>query len=293
MKENSTIDSKIKKYASLAGTITAAVGTASAQVNYTDLNPDVLVTGNLDTYSLDLNGDNMSDFVFTTLLDSLSGSTTMYGVPITYNVVYAGALIYPVTGNSWAATSSSSYLFNVPQGSSIGSANSWSSSDGAVGLMAEITVPALGYSVTYPVGPFLGTTGFIGLKFNAGGNTHYGWVRVEVGANGEFLSIKDYAFDATPNTAIVAGETGSGPVGINEVDDYVNVFNSTNSLTVETSSSYKNAELSLVAISGQKVINQKINNSTTLLNTSDISSGIYLLSIVSNDKVYSKKVYLK
>ena len=57
MKENSSLDSKLKKYASIAGSITAVVGTASAQVNYTDLNPDVLVTGQNSNYVLDLNGD--------------------------------------------------------------------------------------------------------------------------------------------------------------------------------------------------------------------------------------------
>ncbi|MBG15830.1 MAG: hypothetical protein CL853_05705 [Crocinitomicaceae bacterium] len=297
MKENSTLDSKLKKYASLAGTITAAVGTASAQVNYTDLNPDVLVTGHMNNYILDLNADNNPDFVFMTLDTAAAGSLTYGGIPITYNVNYAGAIVYPSPGNSWAGSStsmSSSFnMVNIPQGSSIGSNNSWSSTSGPVGLLADISIPALNYSLSYPAGPFLGTTGFMGLKFNVGGNTHYGWIRVEVGANGEFLSIKDYAFDATPNTAIVAGETGSGPVGVNDLEEFVNVFNFSNALRIETSENYQNAELSLVSISGKQLVNQQITSTTTVLNTSEIASGIYLLSITSKDKVYTKKVYLK
>ena len=57
MKENSTLDSKIKKYASLAGTITAAVGTASAQVNYTDLNK-LLSESDIISIHLNLNNEN-------------------------------------------------------------------------------------------------------------------------------------------------------------------------------------------------------------------------------------------
>ena len=50
MKDYSTLDSKLKKYAALATGITAVAGTTNAQVVYTDINPDHLVSGNLDTY---------------------------------------------------------------------------------------------------------------------------------------------------------------------------------------------------------------------------------------------------
>ena len=72
------------------------------------------------------------------------------------------------------------------------------------------------------------------------------------------FGIKDYAFDATPNTAIVAGETGSGPVGVNDLEEFVNVFNFSNALRIETSENYQNAELSLVSISGKQLVNQQI-----------------------------------
>ena len=73
----------------------------------------------------------------------------------------------------------------------------------------------------------------------------------------------------------------------------VNVFNFSNALRIETSENYQNAELSLVSISGKQLVNQQITSTTTVLNTSEIASGIYLLSITSKDKVYTKKVYLK
>ena len=295
MEENSTLDSKLKKYASIAGSITAVVGTASAQVNYTDLNPDVLVTGQNSNYVLDLNGDLQPDYIF--LTNDTAFVTNYAGLPISVDL--KGAVIYPASGNSCAGSnsvtsmgSSTFNIDNIPQGSSIGSANNWSSSSGALGLVAEIVIPGL-YSTSYSTGPFLGTTGFVGLKFNAGGNTHFGWVRVEVGADGEFLSIKDYAFDATPNTPIVAGETGSGPVGISENNDFVNVQNLHNSIRIETADSYNDAVLSLVSISGQLIVSQQLNGTITLINTDEIASGVYVLTINSDNKSYNQKVYLK
>jgi hypothetical protein len=290
MNKNSTLDSKLKKYSALATGVAAVAGIANAQIVYTDINPDHLVMGNLGNYSLDLNNDGTDDFDFTTMIGSTTYVTS--GIPI--NIAYKAGIIYPASGNSWMGNSSDTTIVSVLAGSSIGSSQFFAATGSNLGADLAITIPGL-YSGTYAYGPFLSQEGFVGLKFNAGANTHYGWVRVEVvtDSNSVTLSIKDYAYESTPNTAILAGLTENGPVGINEVDDFVNVINSINSLTVQTSSNYKNAEISLVSISGQKVINQQVNNSTTLLNTSDISSGIYLLSVVSDDKVYSKKVYLR
>ena len=43
---NSNDNPKIKKYLALAGSITSAVSAVNAQVVYTDINPDFLLTGN-------------------------------------------------------------------------------------------------------------------------------------------------------------------------------------------------------------------------------------------------------
>ena len=298
MKENSTLESKLKKYASLAGTVTAAISTVSAQVNYTDLNPDVLVTGNLDSYLLDLNGDLIPDFSFVTLDESLSG--TFSG--LSYAVDYAGAQLN-TTVNQWAgenvitgtgrSASSDFVLVNIPQGSSVGAGNSWGSGSAILGINADISIPLLGYSTNVQSGPMIGTTGFIGLKFDVGGNTHYGWARVEVTANGEILSIKDYAYDGTPNTAIVAGETGSGPVGINEAANFVNVQSMGNNIRIELGEKINFANATITSLSGQEIIKKELNSSISQLNVSDISSGIYILTVNSKNGMYTKKLYVK
>jgi hypothetical protein len=65
---------------------------------------------------------------------------------------------------------------------------------------------------SYSSGPFAGgATRFVGLEFDIGGNTHYGWVRVSVVRGPNILddlqlTIHDWAYQDTPGAAIVAGQ---------------------------------------------------------------------------------------
>ena len=45
----------------------------------------------------------------------------------------------------------------------------------------------------------------LGLRFNIKGKTHYGWARIDVSSPTQWI-IKDYAYNATPNSAILAGQ---------------------------------------------------------------------------------------
>ncbi len=56
---------------------------------------------------------------------------------------------------------------------------------------------------------------YLGLKFQFSGETHYGWARVSVKrqANHFTALLTGYAYETTPNTAIVAGETSGNAVG--------------------------------------------------------------------------------
>lgn len=47
---------------------------------------------------------------------------------------------------------------------------------------------------------------FLGLKFDINGRKHYGWAQLEVKSATEW-TIKDYAYNATPDKPILAGQT--------------------------------------------------------------------------------------
>ncbi|PSL46361.1 putative secreted protein (Por secretion system target) [Chitinophaga niastensis] len=54
-----------------------------------------------------------------------------------------------------------------------------------------------------------GKTAYIGVKFTIAGKPRYGWIRITVAPDGSSYTIKDYAWNQTPNGSIKAGDAGS------------------------------------------------------------------------------------
>jgi hypothetical protein len=50
---------------------------------------------------------------------------------------------------------------------------------------------------------------FAAVRFSIGADYHFGWVRLSVGPNSEYITIHDFAYNSVPNEEILAGETGS------------------------------------------------------------------------------------
>ncbi len=290
MNKNSTLDSKIKKYTALAGGITAIAGIANAQVVYTDINPDHLVTGNGGSYNLDVDGDGTVDFGLITAVSSTS--FTYYSGALNISVNYNAAAIYPLNGSVMTNGSS---VYDVPVGSAIGSSGSFNSSGTnslGYGIVYSVT-GATSYSGTYANGNFIGNEGFVGLKFDIGGNTHYGWVRVEVTADGSTLSVKDYAYESTANTAILSGNGANGPVGLETTVNNVEIQNFNDKIKIKLSNELTNSIASITSITGQEVLSKSINNSVDFIELNDLSSGIYIVSVNTDQGNFNKKIYIR
>ena len=88
MKDNPTLKSKISSYLTIAAGVTAVASGANAQVVYTDVNPDQILTGNMSSYSLDLNNDATSDFNLRTLDTLMTYSGTISGYYFYYIILF-------------------------------------------------------------------------------------------------------------------------------------------------------------------------------------------------------------
>jgi hypothetical protein len=72
-----------------------------------------------------------------------------------------------------------------------------------------------GYANFYSHGPWVDVTRrYLGLKFSIGGQTHYGWARLNVvtftglfKSGGTYAVLTGYAYETVPNTPIVTGKT--------------------------------------------------------------------------------------
>lgn len=225
MDKKNTLESRLKKYTALAGGITVAVA-GTGQVIYTDINPDSVNVDHLDVTLIDFDGDGSDDFTLIKFIQSTSGTFAYGSGVVSYGVNTEGAVGVAGTGanSGWMAsgTSASAGLANVTAGAAIGGTGAFNTSQGTLGFVQGVTygAPFSAYNTTNIGGNFVNTTdAYIGVKFDIAGAAHYGWVRVDLSADGTTLTVKDYAYEATAGTAINAGDVGpcSIPIDVTAV----------------------------------------------------------------------------
>lgn len=231
----------------------------SAQIVYTDI-PDATPNA---TYSLDLNNDAVVDFMI-----YFGGSTGTVGAmcaPQNSNA-YSGNLVGGVH-LPWALAASSSICDSLA---------TWydASNPGTLGL---------GTSVGYWPGA---TDKYLGLKLIVGTNTYYGWVRLDVFATATSFTVKDYAYESTPNACIEAGQT---VLGMNEYSSGHIVSISPNpfvsSTTIQAIGNFKDATLTVYNAYGQPLKQvTAISGETVSLSRDNLPSGVYFIGLTEENK---------
>lgn len=278
MNKNSTkLNKRLKSYSALAGTL--VVGTvAEAQVVYVDVNPDAnITTGN--AYPLDLNNDATVDFNL-----QVNAGTYTYG---TTQIFYDYAIIAPVAGNA-VDTASAGGPTNHAVNDPISSALLWD---------ATSAYQLLGLSFDPPFNPynsgnFLGTgDGYVGLRFMIGANTHYGWVRVNVAADALSMLIKDYGYNGTANTQILAG---ANPVSVTEnTMNTVQIFANNNGINVNMNNATVEGTILVSDVLGNEVANVAVSASSQVIAMDNATAGIYFVTVYQNGNKITKKVMVK
>jgi len=254
---------RLVKYGALTLAI-AGVADVSGQIEYTDVIPN-FVGGATDLLNIDFDGDGTDDL---TILQTNSGGgpeRVKFECP---------------AGNGAVGTSNGGYLYasNLSSGATIGVAAAFYNSG------------SFCYGIGYTGSQFCGTTGgFIGVKFAIGADTHYGWVRLDVTNNSNFV-IKDYAYNETPDEEITAGQTTLGlednelsKIKIVALNKSIALFN------LPQQTNYR-----LFSLTGQSVLDGKITNNTYVIEANTLASGIYIIELKDNtsNAVIRKKIVL-
>lgn len=255
---------RLAKYGALSVAI-AGVADATGQVVYTDVDPD-FVGGMGDSFAIDFNNDGTDDI---TVLQSNNGN---------YELVQA----LPTGGNGVIAATNGAYLYasNLSSGFII-------DAGGAFGSFGSFCA-----GVGYAGSQFCGTgSGLIGVEFQAAGNTHYGWVRVDVADSSNFI-VEGYAFEATPATAIAAGDQGS----VQGVDDQA--FNNftyfvDNNNALNMSAAIAMESISVYNIAGQQVINRTLSSSNETIDLSNLTTGVYIARVTIDGAQKAMKISVR
>lgn len=222
---------KIKNYSALAGAFLLGGMSAQGAIVYTDVDPDETYNEHTDFYNLDLNNDGTVDFVIYIVDIAYSGVFSTSGGD-SFSGLFQDVFLLPASGNSAAASTVAAGAYIYPY-----ALNSGDAIDGTLSFRSEsiqsmatylavvdFPVPGSNY-VFFSYGNWQGGVynKFLGLRFQDAGNTYYGWARLDCGPDHHSFTIKDYAYNSTPDAMIVAGEIPPPPIEISFTTDAVTV----------------------------------------------------------------------
>lgn len=268
MKKN--LQSRLTRYTAAATAVVGAVTGANAQIVYTDVNPDevhdAVNNGGADFGLLDLNNDQVLDFY----VYSIDTTTPTPNTIKTTLVAPYGTLGNAVAGDT---PSGYDYAFAMTSGTTIDAATAWivPAAPGALSMALNVD-GAFPYTSYWANGV---TDKYLGLKFFVAGNAHYGWARLDVTADGDVFTIKDYAFNATPATAILAGQTAGLTENVESTLHFVNQNDNTVKIMLN---GLTDGTITLVSASGQTVSTGKTSSDEYIVNLNGLTAGVYVIN---------------
>lgn len=274
------LEKKILKYTTVAGSVAAFTG-ANAQIVYTDVNPDETYTED-QFYFLDVNNDLTDDFMimqFDTIINYGSFSFPAEGV----------VLLTAGSNGAIDSTGNIPYLAALNLNDPIDNTQNFTVSTTSAPLVAGGFVGGLANT---GIGPWIDAVDhYMGLTFLIGSNFHYGWCRMSMTADGLSFTIKDYAYESTPQTGIPAGATFTG---INEdISSMVGIQTINNSVSVDVlNNTLTNGRLEIVSLSGQVVFSKALNTKETV-DLSSYTSGIYFVKVSFDQGQVNRKLFVR
>jgi hypothetical protein len=276
------LQKRLGKYTAAAAALVGAAG-ANAQVVYTNVDPDVSVDaapGVPAGEALDLNNDANPDFaLFSGDTIATTGSRVRYTVVAPYGTAASSNAIAGETPSAY------DYALALNSGDMINATLNWIAATNTMAYNVDSSNP---YNENWN-----GVTDkYLGLKFVVAGNTHYGWARLDVDAIGDVWTLKDYAYQSTPDSTILAGEGGSvnniGEAAMEQLVHFVNQPNNTVKLMVNEA--LTEGVISLVSMNGQTISTGKVNGTEYVVDLNGLTAGIYVINAQFAEGSMTKKV---
>jgi len=273
---NKDLQKRLGKYTAAAAALVGATG-ANAQIVYTDVNPDFAHPGNEVVFGLDLNNDTNFDFVLASLDTTLaSGNRIRNTVIAPYGTAAASNAI------AGEAPSGYDYALALNSGDMIDNTLNWIAATNTMAYNANSANP---YNENWN-----GVTDkYLGLKFVVAGNTHYGWARMDVLAVADTWTLKDYAFNASPNTGLTAGQmTGVSTMAMESLVHFINQPN--NTVKVVVNGGLTEGAITLVSANGQTVSTGNVDADQYIVDLNGLAAGIYVINAEFAEGSMTKKV---
>lgn len=261
------LSKKITKHSALSLAI-AGVADATGQVVYTDIDPDfeAVSTATATEFFIDFNDDGTDDL---RMIAGLVGGAGEAFTAINNDDLSVSGLTLGQPVGAYT------YALNLAEGAIISSAAGDFGNVGSLCYLDGIEDTFCGAGNSTP-------DGFVGVQFDVDGNTHYGWVGLEnVTADG--FTVTGYAFDATPDTPIEAGDQGNiAGVDDNAFANFSYFVDSNKNLNLSANTSIQ--KVVMHNILGQQVISEDLKSRNGIISLSSLKTGVYVIT-VSIDKI--------
>lgn len=283
------LSKRLAKYGALTVAI-AGVADVSGQIIYTDVNPDVtLIAGD---YLIDMDNDG-------TGVDPTVGGESGDADELLFRQGNNYNRVAPYSPGDGLLGSSSGFIYpfalNFDDVISSGQ-TTWFPYNGFFQTMNynSCGYPGSNWCSGSGSGSEDGVTDkYLGVRFDIGGYTHYGWVRLDAANNaaGFGMTIKDYAYNSMRDLQITAGE--GLPLGIDD-NELSNIKIVALNKSVALFNLPQQTNYILFSLTGQSVLDGKIANSTHVIEANTLATGVYILELKDTDSnaVIRKKIVL-
>jgi|TARA_B110000908_G_scaffold106353_1_gene125183 hypothetical protein len=231
--------------------------TAVSQINIYSVNQIITISSAL--FTLDVDSDGYDDYTFEIL--PLSGILNAARVISLGNsqVMDGSTLGYPDTLNFGDNVTSPFSYGNTVLGTDIGGGGQFS-----------------GTGIKY-----------LGLNLDISGNSHLGWISLEVAASNDTIILHDIGYNTISSNGITAGQMNLISVNeIRSIDFEIYPNPCQNIISIDWPNSYNSVSYSISDLSGQLLINGVI---TKNIDISTLASGTYILTIAEGQNIGRNK----
>ncbi len=252
-----TMKRKIKNTTLFVAVLFLSGKNVLSQINSYTVNQ--MVTISSGSFTVDIDNDGMNDYTFE---------------------------ILPLSGNLKAARVVSLGNSQVMDGSTFGYPDALNFGDNVTAPYSSGNA-VLGTDVGGG-GQFTGAgMKYLGLNIDISGQSHLGWISLEVAASNDTILIKDIGYNTTANEAITAGQMSLNSVNENHLVDFKIYPNPCHNL-IGLDWPYSNSNLSYLIsdFTGNLILNGA---STPNIDVSTLTSGTYILTITDGQNIGRKK----
>jgi len=128
---------------------------------------------------------------------------------------------------------------------------------------------------------------YLGLNVDISGDSHLGWISLEVAASNDTIILYDIGYNTTANDEITAGQTILTSVNeISSIDLEIYPNPCQNLISIDWPNSYNGASYSISDLNGKLTLSGTM---TKNIDVSILASGTYILTIVEGNNIGRKK----